>query len=184
MTRIPNIRPGISNSLQPDLQITDITYNPTKCLVKIRALNSSATDIRAFKEADAVSLWINFVSVSGSKILRDFYLPLASRYWDWKANEEMAVEISLTEQVSTINAHWQPDSAGVCKFDDLKEVHAVVDARYLVTGDPYKEGIFAGDLIKPGTAVPYLSRVMEPAIKERNENNNELIVKKADMKLY
>lgn len=37
--------------------------------------------------------------------------------------------------------------------------------------------------INPGTAVPAGWTVVEPLIKEKNENN-ELIVKKADMKLY
>ena len=184
ITGKPTIRPDISNRLLPDLQIADITYNPTKCLVKIRVVNTGGPTDASMQYGSGLGLWVNIVGTD-PKMWPYKMWPYLRNIYNLAANQEFVHEIYFgAGGYKGGGAGYDFSAKDVCKINDLKEVHAVVDPRYLQAWEPEVKRTIYGDLINPGTAVPAGWTVVEPLIKEKNENNNELIVKKADMKLY
>jgi hypothetical protein len=114
--------------------------------------------------------------------------PNVDDYYKLPANQEIVRELSLVvgggEVIPGGGYIANSVSKGNCYINDVTEVRAVVDPRFLQAWEPEVKRTIYGDLIKPGTAVPAGWNVVEPVIKEKDENNNELIVKRADMKLY
>jgi len=186
ITGKPTIHPDISNRLLPDLQIADITYSPTKCSVKIRVVNTGAMDV-LIEFGHKFTLWVDVVVVDPNIYGVSPKMRYYAQYSELPANQEKVQEYSLVVGGGeTGAAGWTANtlSKGDCKINKVTEIRAAVDPRLLMGWDVYAKTFILGDLITPGTAVPAGWTVEEPVIKEKNENNNELIVKKADLKLY
>jgi len=150
----------------PDLQIIGMKYDKAKCTIHINVANHGRAGAGPF------DVWLNFVGMSS---------------WDRPTQVVKADGLAgLRDIWITYTAWnvWMALGGDKCFLDTMIRTQAVADARYLDYPETLGPETGAGGLIKPGYPIPKGMKVVESRIQESNENNNELVVNKADMKAW
>ncbi|MEJ7862523.1 MAG: hypothetical protein WKF90_12910 [Pyrinomonadaceae bacterium] len=180
ITGKPTIRPDISNRLLPDLQIADIQMDLARCTLRVLVANTGLTDAGAF------DVWLDI----GTPI--PMFFKHAQTMDRLESNKDAWLSFDFTIDPGHPSSscklqvnQWGPPYMG-------ETLHAVADPRYLkliVLPPSSPSTIFAaGDLIKSGSRDKDINgnsfTVSEPRVRETDENNNELVMKRADIKSY
>lgn len=150
----------------PDLRIAELKFNKTKCSLYFRVINEG------FKDAGRFELWIQAKGFTAG-VAETSGLANGSDLW---------VSFSMRPpKYSTSNL------GSSCLFYASTQIRVAVDPRYLYVKNPiitaYVPPRTIGDLLRPGAAVPAGNEVQESLIDETNENNNELTINRAEIKI-
>ncbi len=178
-TPAPNAKPNRPIAVStirplPDLRITDIQYDAKSFRLYIRVVNEGLA------AADRFNVWVKIVNGKNpGDVIGD--APIEGL----APNEGRWVNVYAGSTGSTFYGNYLPPA-----MDNALRVQAIADARYLYR--PESRGHITGkispkradELYKPGSPVPQGMQDSQLDVAEANEDNNELVADKADIKPY